>query len=105
MLSVACAVGGYGLVSDGVTLEKLQTFVRSKNLERAVHACGSGALGYFRLTNDMSKYTKACLFAGAAGKTTPMAARFSTTTFERGFPDEARNPRGLAFKFYTPVSS
>lgn len=49
----------------------------------------------------MSKYTKASLFTGATGKTTPVAARFSTTTLDRGFPDEARNPRGLAFKFYT----
>lgn len=27
--------------------------------------------------------------------------RFSTTTFGREFPDQCRNPRGFAVKFYT----
>jgi catalase len=32
---------------------------------------------------------------------TPVFARFSTVTLGREFPDEARNPRGFAIKFYT----
>jgi catalase len=32
---------------------------------------------------------------------TPVFVRFSTVTLGREFPDEARNPRGFAIKFYT----
>lgn len=59
-----------------------------------------GAFGHFLTTRDCSAWTKADFLQGA-GTHTPVAARFSTTTFGREFPDEARNPRGLAFKFYT----
>jgi catalase len=93
-------IGGYPVVSDGILMEKQQTFNRSKIVERAVHACGSGGHGYFECTKNMSQYTKAGMFS-TAGKQVPLTARFSTVTYERGFPDEARNPRGLAFKFYT----
>jgi catalase len=35
------------------------------------------------------------------GEKTPVFVRFSTVTLGREFPDEARNPRGFAVKFYT----
>lgn len=35
------------------------------------------------------------------GEKTPVFIRFSTVTLGREFPDEARNPRGFAVKFYT----
>ncbi|KAL7952083.1 catalase-like domain-containing protein [Trichoderma barbatum] len=35
------------------------------------------------------------------GEKTPVFVRFSTVTLGREFPDEARNPRGFAIKFYT----
>jgi catalase len=35
------------------------------------------------------------------GEKTPVFTRFSTVTLGREFPDEARNPRGFAMKFYT----
>lgn len=35
------------------------------------------------------------------GEKTPVFVRFSTVTFGREFPDEGRNPRGFAIKFYT----
>lgn len=35
------------------------------------------------------------------GEKTPIFIRFSTVTLGREFPDQARNPRGFAVKFYT----
>lgn len=93
-------IGGYPVVSDGILFEKQQTFNRSKIVERAVHACGSGAFGYFEVTRDMTSFCKAD-FLSKVGKVTPLMVRFSTTTYGREFPDSARNPRGIAMKFYT----
>lgn len=93
-------IGGYVLASDVHLMEKQQTFNRSKICERMVHACGMGAFGYFEVTKDVSRYTKA-KFLESVGKQTPVFARFSTVTYGREFPDSARNPRGFAVKFYT----
>lgn len=93
-------IGGVPLVSDVHLLQKQQHFNRSKNLERMVHPCGSGAFGYFETTKDVSNLTKAN-FLGDVGQKTPIFVRFSTVTLGREFPDEARNPRGFAIKFYT----
>jgi catalase len=68
--------------------------------ERVVHAKGAGAHGYFEVTNDISKYTKANLFS-EVGKRTPMFIRFSTVAGELGSADTVRDPRGFAVKFYT----
>jgi catalase len=40
-------------------------------------------------------------FLSSVGEKTPVFVRFSTVTFGREFPDEGRNPRGFAIKFYT----
>lgn len=40
-------------------------------------------------------------FLSSVGEKTPIFVRFSTVTLGREFPDEARNPRGFAIKFYT----
>jgi catalase len=65
-----------------------------------VHAKGAGAHGYFEVTHDITKYTKACVFSHI-GKKTPMFIRFSTVGGEKGSADTARDPRGFAMKFYT----
>ncbi|CAF1147947.1 unnamed protein product [Rotaria sordida] len=93
-------ISGYPVVSDGILMEQQQLFNREKVVERAAHACGSGAFGYFEVTKDMTKYCKA-KFLSAIGKKTPIFCRFSTVTYGRDYPDSARNPRGLALKFYT----
>ena len=93
-------IGGIPLMSDVHLMQKQQTFNRSKNLERMVHPCGSGAFGYFETTADVSDMTKAD-FLQTPGKKTPAFVRFSTVTLGREFPDEARNPRGFAIKLYT----
>jgi len=93
-------VGGLPLASDIFLFQKQQHFNRSKPLERMVHPCGSGAFGYFEVTKDVSNLTKAD-FLTTVGEKTPVFVRFSTVTLGREFPDEARNPRGFAIKFYT----
>ncbi|RYO89732.1 hypothetical protein DL766_008704 [Monosporascus sp. MC13-8B] len=93
-------VGGLPLASDVFLFQKQQHFNRSKLLERMVHPCGSGAFGYFECTQDVTDLTKAN-FLSAKGEKTPVFIRFSTVTLGREFPDEGRNPRGFAIKFYT----
>ncbi|KAI0122391.1 heme-dependent catalase [Daldinia grandis] len=93
-------VGGIPVASDVFLFQKQQTFNRSKNLERMVHPCGSGAFGFFECTRDVSSLTKAN-FLQKPGEKTPIFIRFSTVTLGREYPDEARNPRGFAIKFYT----
>ncbi|KAL2796187.1 catalase [Aspergillus keveii] len=92
--------GGLPLASDTFLFQKQQHFNRSKNLERMVHPCGSGAFGHFEVTKDVSSLTKAH-FLRSPGIKTPVFVRFSTVTLGREFPDLARNPRGFAIKFYT----
>jgi catalase len=68
--------------------------------ERVVHAKGAGAHGYFKVTNDLTKFTRAH-FLGEVGRETPVFVRFSTVGGERGSADTERDPRGFAIKFYT----
>lgn len=75
-------------------------FDRERIPERVVHAKGGGAYGYFEVTNDLSKYTRA-KFLSEVGKKTEVFVRFSTVGGERGSADTARDPRGFAVKFYT----
>jgi catalase len=49
----------------------------------------SGAFGYFEVTDDITKYTKACVFAHV-GKKTPLVMRFSPVTSENGSADFLR---------------
>ena len=96
----ALHIGGHPVVSDTVLFEKQQRFNRAKIVERAVHACGSGAFGYVEVTHDLCHLCRAAMFS-SVGKRTPMFSRFSTVTYGKKFPDSARNPGGLAWKFYT----
>ncbi|MCM3726900.1 catalase KatA [Neobacillus cucumis] len=98
--SMTAGLRGPTLIQDVHLLEKLAHFNRERVPERVVHAKGAGAHGYFEVTNDMSKYTKAKLFNGA-GKRTPMFIRFSTVAGELGSADTVRDPRGFAVKFYS----
>ncbi len=98
--SMTAGSRGPTLIQDVHLLEKLAHFNRERVPERVVHAKGTGAHGYFEVTNNMSKYTKAKLFNGV-GKRTPMFIRFSTVAGELGSADTVRDPRGFAVKFYT----
>lgn len=91
---------GYTLLQDSHLIEKLGHFTRERIPERVVHAKGAGAFGYFEVTNDLSKYTRA-KFLSEVGKKTDVLVRFSTVGGEKGSADSARDPRGFAMKFYT----
>jgi catalase len=91
---------GYTLIQDSHLIDKLAHFDRERIPERVVHAKGAGAFGYFEVTNDLSKYTRA-KFLSEIGKKTDVLVRFSTVGGERGSADSARDPRGFALKFYT----
>jgi catalase len=88
------------LMQDVHLLEKLSHFDRERIPERVVHAKGAGAYGYFAVTADVTKYTRA-KFLSAVGKRTEVFLRFSTVGGEKGSADAERDPRGFALKFYT----
>jgi catalase len=94
--------GGRGpvLMQDAHLLEKLAHFDRERIPERVVHTKGAGAGGYFEVTADVTRYTKA-KFLSQVGQRTEVFARFSTVGGEKGSADAARDPRGFAVKFYT----
>ncbi|WP_319541874.1 catalase [uncultured Pseudodesulfovibrio sp.] len=91
---------GPQLLQDVWFLEKLAHFDREVIPERRMHAKGSGAYGTFTVTKDITRYTKASIFA-KVGKKTDLFARFSTVAGERGAADAERDIRGFALKFYT----
>jgi catalase len=91
------------VLQDFTLLDHLAHFDRERIPERVVHAKGAGAFGYFTVTDTkvITKICKASLFNQQAGKTTPIAIRFSTVGGENGSADTVRDPRGFAIKFYT----
>jgi len=91
---------GATLLEDFLLREKITHFDHERIPERIVHARGSAAHGYFELTKDMSKYTKAGIFTDLK-RQTPVFVRFSTVAGSKGSPDLARDVRGFATKFYT----
>ena len=91
---------GPALLQDVWFLEKLAHFDREVIPERRMHAKGAGAFGTFTVTHDITRYTKAKIFA-EVGKQTQMFARFSSVAGERGAADAERDIRGFALKFYT----
>jgi catalase len=92
---------GPALLQDIWLLEKLAHFDREVIPERRMHAKGSGAWGHFTVTQDITPYSKAKVFA-QIGQRTEVFVRFSTVAGERGAADAERDIRGFAIKFYTP---
>lgn len=88
------------LMQDPWFMEKLAHFDREVIPERRMHAKGSGAYGTFTVTHDITKYTRASIFA-EVGKKTECFVRFSPVATERGGADAERDIRGFAIKFYT----
>ncbi|WP_432712845.1 catalase [Pedobacter sp.] len=96
------SVGSRGplLLQDFILHEKMAHFNRERIPERVVHAKGTGAYGTFKVTHDITAYTKAKIFS-AIGNTCKVFLRFSTVGGEKGSADTERDPRGFAVKFYT----
>jgi catalase len=87
------------LLQDSHLVEKLQRFDRERIPERVVHARGTGASGFFQPSADIASLSRASVFK--SGTQTPVFVRFSTVMGYRGSPEQARDPRGFAVKFYT----
>lgn len=102
MKSASLTVGERGpiLLQDVNFLDEMAHFDRERIPERVEHAKGTGAFGYFEVTNDITQYSAAKLFE-KIGKRTPIAMRFSQVAGEKGSADTVRDPRGFAIKFYT----
>ncbi|MEY4345977.1 MAG: hypothetical protein RL032_1809, partial [Pseudomonadota bacterium] len=98
--SLKAGLRGPTLLEDFILREKITHFDHERIPERIVHARGSAAHGYFEAYAPMTAITRAAPFQ-AAGKITPVFARFSTVAGERGSSDTARDVRGFAVKFYT----
>ena len=98
--SLSAGPRGPLLMQDVQLLEQMQHFNRERIPERVVHAKGSGAFGTLKITNDISKYSKASVFS-QVGKETEVFLRFSTVAGEKGAADAERDVRGFAVKFYT----
>ncbi|TDW51432.1 catalase [Flavobacterium sp. 270] len=91
---------GPSLLEDFILREKITHFDHERIPERVVHARGSGAHGFFEVTNPIPELTKAG-FLQEVGQKTPVFTRFSTVAGSRGSTDLARDVRGFAVKFYT----
>lgn len=87
------------LLQDIQLLQKLQRFDRERIPERVVHARGTGALGEFTATADISDLTVAEVFK--SGSKTPVFVRFSSVVHGNHSPETLRDPHGFATKFYT----
>ena len=98
--SLKAAPRGPTLLEDFILREKITHFDHERIPERIVHARGSGAHGFFELTQSLSQYTKAD-FLQRVGEKTPVFVRFSTVAGGAGSGDLARDVRGFATKFYT----
>ncbi|MFJ8616300.1 catalase [Streptomyces clavifer] len=98
--SATAGAGGPLLLQDQHLLEKLARFNRERIPERVVHARGSGAYGYFEVTDDVTGFTSAG-FLSEVGRRTETFIRFSTVADSLGGADAVRDPRGFALKFYT----
>ena len=98
--SLRGGVRGPTLLEDFILREKITHFDHERIPERAVHARGSAAHGYFEVYKSMSQFTCADFLQDPAVKT-PVFVRFSTVAGSRGSADTVRDVRGFAVKFYT----
>jgi catalase len=98
--SITAGARGPLLLQDYQLLEKLVHQNRERIPERTVHAKGWGAHGVLTITDNITRYSRAGIFA-QVGKKTDVLARFSTVAGELGAADAERDVRGFALKFYT----
>ncbi|MDR7376236.1 catalase [Rhodoferax ferrireducens] len=98
--SLKAGLRGPTLLEDFILREKITHFDHERIPERAVHARGAGAHGFFQVYENMAGLTKAQFLSDPALQT-PVFVRFSTVAGSRGSADTARDARGFAVKFYT----
>jgi catalase len=98
--SLTVGPNGPTVLHDHYVVQKMQHFNRERIPSASCHAKGSGAHGFFEVTEDVTQWTKAA-FLNKVGKRTPMFAALLDGGRRAGRPDTVRDPRGFALKFYT----
>ncbi|RYF28421.1 MAG: catalase, partial [Comamonadaceae bacterium] len=98
--SLKAGVRGPTLLEDFILREKITHFDHERIPERAVHARGTAAHGYFKVYKPMAPYTSAGFLQDPEAEI-PVFVRFSTVAGSRGSADTVRDVRGFAVKFYT----
>ncbi len=98
--SLKAGVRGPTLLEDFILREKITHFDHERIPERAVHARGAGAHGYFEPYESLADLTCARFLSDPSIRT-PVFVRFSTVAGSRGSADTVRDVRGFAVKFYT----
>nr|WP_316639548.1 catalase [uncultured Roseateles sp.] len=98
--SLRASPGGPTLLEDFILREKITHFDHERIPERIVHARGSGAHGFFELTQSLTAFTTAQVLT-EVGVKTPLFARISTVAGGSGSSDTPRDVRGFALKLYT----
>ena len=99
--SLKAGARGPTLLEDFILREKITHFDHERIPERAVHARGAGAHGFFEVYEPLTDLTCAEFLSDTTLKT-PVFVRFSTVAGSRGSADTVRDARGFAVKFYTP---
>lgn len=98
--SLKAGVRGPTLLEDFILREKITHFDHERIPERAVHARGSAAHGFFKVYKPLLEYTSAGFLQDPEAEI-PVFVRFSTVVGSRGSADTVRDVRGFAVKFYT----
>jgi catalase len=102
--SLKAGARGPTLLEDFILREKITHFDHERIPERAVHARGAGAHGFFEVYQSEAAITRAGFLCDPTVQT-PVFVRFSTVAGSRGSADTVRDARGFAVKFYTPEGS
>ena len=98
--SLRAGARGPTLLEDFILREKITHFDHERIPERIVHARGTGAHGYFELSESLAPFSRAKVLT-EVGQRTPLFARFSTVAGGSGSSDTPRDVRGFAVKLYT----
>ena len=77
------------LLNDFYLIEQMANFNRERIPERQPHAKGSGAFGYFQVTGDVSRYTRAAVFQPG----TPAVSRCASTPARATWTWSGTTPR------------
>ncbi|CAG9118705.1 unnamed protein product [Plutella xylostella] len=89
------------LLNNPYILESIKHAVNERTPNREVFSKGTGAYGYFEVTNDVTKYTKAKVF-DTVGKRTKVLTRFGVSQTEKGGTDVSPIAgKSISFKMYT----
>ena len=98
--SLTVGPAGPTALQDHYVVQKMQHFNRERVPERVVHAKGSGAHGFFEVTEDARWFTRAS-FLGAVGNVPRCSPASRPWPASRATPTPTVTPVASRLKFYT----